>query len=133
VLGGCWEWPISGKSVGGAWSLERLGVGSWPLMPQRVRPGHQSSVGVKPGGWRSPGVGSTRGVSVQGRESHPCPLDWHEQPTPSLGAWSQARGRGFSPWLSTLYILSLMASTQNQYMDSSHYTHTGQGLRKCSQ
>lgn len=27
-IDGCWEWPTSGKSVGGAWSLELLGVGS---------------------------------------------------------------------------------------------------------
>lgn len=47
-------------------------------------------------------MGSTRRVSVHGREN--CPLSWHEQPTPSLGAPGQARGRVVSPWLSTLHI-----------------------------
>lgn len=91
------------RKVCGWWGLA-LGVGSWPLMPQGVRPGHQSSVGVKPGGWRSP--------EWCLQEQSLCPAG-KTTPVPWVGMYSQhrvlelrakARGRVFFPWLSVLHI-----------------------------
>lgn len=68
---------------GETWLLELLS-GSWPLVPQVIRPSLQCGPWMEPGGQRSPGQG-LHGVSEHCREGQACCLSGHEELTEGFG------------------------------------------------